>query len=185
MLRLIQEFCQMKRSFGAPDSFNVLERDVRKIHELLSEDGLGFQTAEHVSLSLEELQVEYIRLFGSDPLCSPDITHWTSGQAFMQSRRMADMAGFYRAFGLDIESGLKVDNLSVVFEFLSFLCLKILHALEKDKGEKVEITENALNSFRTEFVLPALGDFVKSIKDHSGTGFYEVVGELAEKVIEG
>ena len=173
MLGLIEELDKIGDSSEATEFFKTIKDDFAKIHGF-------FLSSSNV---LEELQEEHFRLFGPDPVCHLDIAHWAQGDVFMQSRKMAEMAGFYRAFGLDMNEGLRVDNLSVAFEFLSYLCLKILHAENVGADNHLETTEKAMNSFRDEFVLPGLDRFVQSIKTNSRTGFYEVIGILAKKEI--
>src|SRR3989338_7762720 len=194
MLGLIEEFDKI----GEPSLISDFESNIAKIRRFLitphpthPSDGypaLPQGEREGVRESsrgdnLTELQEEHFRLFGPDPVCYLDIAHWAQGDVFMQSRKMAEMAGFYRAFGLDMNEGLKIDNLSVAFEFLSYLCLKILHAENMGADNHIETTEKAMNSFRDEFVLPGLDRFVKSVRDNSKTGFYKVIGGLAKKEI--
>ncbi|GEM_PF-4102609 len=171
MSGLIREFYQMENHSHTLD----FENNITGINKIL----LSFSVDKKV---LEELQAEHFRLFGPDPLCPLEISHWTKGSnIFMQPRQMAEMAGFYKAFGLDMSENLEVDNLSVAFEFLSYLCLKLLNALNKCDDDNAEITEKAIDSFRIEFVLPGLKNFVESIKTNSKTGFYKELGELAQK----
>ena len=162
MSALIEEFNQADSS--------IEPKEIKDISVFLSKDD-----------SLEELQREHFRLFGPDPLCPLEITHWTKNGVFMQSRQMADIAGFYRAFGLDIDEGVRVDNFSVAFEFLSYLSIKTLHASEEGNDNHIKITESAMDKFRNEFVLPALKRFIKSVKTNSKARFYEAIGGLALK----
>lgn len=131
----------------------------------------------------EELKSEHFRLFGPDPLCPLDITYYLSDDIFMQTKLMADIAGFYRAFGLETKENLKVDHLSICFEFLSYLCLKQLYAFEKGYEEKLKITEDAFHSFFDEFIKPALPKFLTLLREHSRAKFYKGLADLTEKTI--
>ncbi len=131
----------------------------------------------------EGLQGEHVRLFGSDPLCPLDMTYYLSEDIFMQAKLMANIAGFYRAFGLEVQENLKPDNLSICFEFLSYLCLKQLYAFEKGYEEKLKITEDAFHSFLNEFIKPALPKFLTLLREHSRAKFYKGLADLAEKTI--
>ncbi|MBI3008538.1 MAG: molecular chaperone TorD family protein [Candidatus Omnitrophica bacterium] len=184
ILGLIEELDNLIEYSKATEFFKTVKDDIAKIRSFLMYRNFNnFVVADLGRLNLTELQEEHFRLFGPDPVCHLDIAHWAQGDVFMQSRKMAEMAGFYRAFGLDMNEGLKVDNLSVAFEFLSYLCLKILHAENMGADNHIETTEKAMNSFRDEFVLPGLDKFVQSVRDNSKTGFYEVIGGLAKKEI--
>lgn len=131
----------------------------------------------------EVLQSEHFRLFGPDPLCPLDITYYLSDDIFMQAKLMADMAGFYRAFGLEMQENLRPDNLSICFEFLSYLCLKQLYAIEKGYDEKLKITEDAFHSFLNEFIKPALPKFLALLKERSTNKFYNELANLTQKSI--
>ncbi len=184
ILGLIEELDNLIEYSKATEFFKTVKDDIAKIRSFLMYRNFNnFVVADLGRLNLTELQEEHFRLFGPDPVCHLDIAHWAQGDVFMQSRKMAEMAGFYRAFGLDMNEGLRVDNLSVAFEFLSYLCLKILHAENMDADNHIETTEKAMNSFRDGFVLPGLDKFVQSVRDNSKTGFYEVIGGLAKKEI--
>src|SRR3990167_4262326 len=84
----------------------------RKSMEELSQEGIAqdiFSLARETPLEL--LAAEHTRLFGSNPACSYDIAEYISEQPFLkaqlrqgfvgQAQKMAEMAGFYRAFGLE------------------------------------------------------------------------------------
>ncbi len=62
-----------------------------------------------------------------------------------QPQQLADIAAFYQAFGLtmDSRSGERVDHASTECEFMSFLCFKEAVAWEKDGEEKAEICQAA------------------------------------------
>lgn len=132
----------------------------------------------------EKLKEEHFRLFGPNPLCPLDIVCYLSDNEFMQARIMADIAGFYRAFGLHIQEGLRVDNLSICFEFLAYLCLKKIYATEKGLDEKLKITDDAYNSFLNEFVLPALPKFLSALRKNTTSRFYQGLADLAEGLLK-
>jgi DMSO reductase family type II enzyme chaperone len=66
---------------------------------------------------------------GSSPDCPSFETAYFSTDATQQTQRMADIAGFYRAFGVDASvAGFRPDDISVELEFMSYLCRKQAHA---------------------------------------------------------
>lgn len=131
----------------------------------------------------ERLQSEYFRLFGPDALCPLEITNYLSCNEFMQARLIADISGFYRAFGLSLKDNMRQDNLSVCFEFMSYLCLKQIYCINKGYDEKLRITESAFHSFLNEFIKPALPKFLSLIRQHSKSRFYKELADLAEDSI--
>lgn len=135
--------------------------------------------------NLKNLQQEHYRLFGPNPLVPLDLAHYLSENPFEQSKKMADMAGFYRAFGVDCQSGNRVDNISVLFEFLSYLHLKRLNARQKKLKDQEEISENAIRSFVRDFLLEGIGAFQKRLSVNSGQNFYNLLGKIALKSVVG
>lgn len=81
----------------------------------------------------EELEQSHIRVFTLT--CSPDCptfeTAFLSNDPIQQTMRMAEIAGFYRAWGVDpAEPGWRPDDISVELEFMGYLCRKQVHAAE-------------------------------------------------------
>jgi len=75
----------------------------------------------------------YIQLntLSSSPDCPTYESAYFGNDALQQTQRMADIAGFYRAFGVDAtEGGYRPDELSVELEFMAFLCRKEAYADE-------------------------------------------------------
>jgi DMSO reductase family type II enzyme chaperone len=123
----------------------ALERDA---------DGPLAQTIERLALAarpVEPLEVVYTRLFGHVahgpvPLYE---TEYAGAPAWMQSSQLADLAGFYAAFGLRLDelAAERPDHLACECEFLAFLCLKEAFALEHGDQAMLEATAGARRSF--------------------------------------
>lgn len=77
---------------------------------------------------------------GDDPTLSPECppyeTEYGSPHVFAQSGELADIAGFYRAFGLAAPATERVDHLAVELEFLSFLAFKEAWAVNNGETER-------------------------------------------------
>lgn len=65
--------------------------------------------------------------------------------------RLADVAGFYRAFGMAV-SGERPDHVVAQLEFLSFALLSEAEALEQDDLERGEVAGHAIRSFLRDHV---------------------------------
>lgn len=82
------------------------------------------------SVVLEPVYVEVYTL-SSSPDCPTYESAYFGNDPQQQTQRMADIAGFYRAFGVDAtEGGYRPDELSVELEFMAFLCRKEAYAEE-------------------------------------------------------
>ena len=91
------------------------------------------------------------------------------GTLVTNTDRMADIAGFYRAFGLDIAENAqeRVDFLPTQLEFMQHLALQCAYLVETDDQEGVEIVRSASASF---------------IEDHLGRWVPRFVEEIVEEV---
>ena len=123
---------------------------------------------------LDTLAAEHTRLFGSNPACSNDLAEYMTEQPFNKAQKMAEMAGFYRAFGLEVEEAARPDNVSVVFEFLSFMYQKRIYAIEKGHSkDKIEILDKKYKVF---VIIPkALYSYYQILKNNLILGLDEFV----------
>jgi TorA maturation chaperone TorD len=111
-----------------------------------SPDGLT-ETLESLKGSLQSVDAmrsEFSKIFGYTLQCDcpPYETLYGSGgyagantqlagaQVFEQSQTLGDIAGFYRAFGLEVSDQIKerLDYISIELEFMSFLAYKEAYA---------------------------------------------------------
>ena len=106
----------------------------------------------------ESLTDEYSRLFiGGDAVVLHETTYSGTGR----STELADINGFYLAFGFDLREGQHevADHLGVQLEFYSLLLLKQAYAQEQGWQDKFEIARDAAKSFLTDH----LGRWVDSV----------------------
>lgn len=100
------------------------------------------------ALSLPELQAAHRHTFGmAGSLCYE--TEYGLPHEYRQSQEMADIAGFYRAFGFDLggEVRERPDHIAVELEFMHTLALKEAYALENGTPEQVKICRAAQADF--------------------------------------
>jgi nitrate reductase assembly molybdenum cofactor insertion protein NarJ len=101
-------------------------------------------------LTPELLQAEYVATLTLSS--SPDYpmfeTAYFGNDPQQQTQRMADVAGFYRSFGVDASNGdLRPDDLPVELEFMSFLCQKEAYAIEHLGAPRVAQAKKAQRLF--------------------------------------
>jgi TorA maturation chaperone TorD len=99
---------------------------------------------------------------------------------------MADIAGFYRAFGLDLSphNTDRVDFLSTELEFLSFLSMKEAYAWKHQEDELAEICRDAQRKFLAAHLGRWIGVFVNILSQSTTNPFYVNAGFLAERAVE-
>ena len=145
-------------------------------------EGLNLaQLVDALGESRERLVADHTRVFGLvvSKECPPyEVQYCPQTFSVFRSQRMADIAGFYRAFGVEPgrDAPDRVDHLACELEFLAWLVAKELHAREQEGDEWVERSEtcrDAQRDFLAEHVawwVPAfsraLGDRARSLEPH-------------------
>jgi nitrate reductase assembly molybdenum cofactor insertion protein NarJ len=153
-------------------------------HDLLGE--LGADLAEHEGAGpmiaalgrsgLEDLQGSYIDLFdrGKDRVSLYETEHGRM-RGLSKGNDLADIAGFYLAFGLkldDEKSHEMLDHVAVELEFYSTLLLKHDALLASGDAAGCEIVEDARRKFLTDH----LGRFVGVIAEQAPVQRDQVYG---------
>lgn len=126
-----------------------------------SAQGLAQMLRQLNVLQLQQLQSDYIDLFDRGHLQNPIYeTEYGRNRAISKSTELADLAGFYRAFGL-LSEGLPEmpDHIAVELEFYAWLLLKENHLQQNQDTEGLEIVKDA----RQAFLKQHLGGFSQSL----------------------
>jgi len=120
---------------------------------------------------LPALQAEHRRAFGlTGSLCYE--TEVGLPHEFRQSQEMADLAGFYRAFGFTIGGKVRErpDHISAELEFMHILALKEARAAQNGVPEHVEICVEAQRKFLQEHLGQWIGLFAEALKRSTTAG---------------
>jgi DMSO reductase family type II enzyme chaperone len=131
-------------------------------------------------LALEGLQSQYHRAVGHLPLpdCPPYEAGYLGGAAFREEHVLADIAGFYRAFGLLVGQGERErpDHVTVELEFMRVLTVKEAYALVHNGREKADICRRAQRRFWRDHLGPWLPSFGLLVARRAPDGFYKELG---------
>jgi TorA maturation chaperone TorD len=129
----------------------------------------------------------YDRIFGHTArgVVSPFEVEYGEKDIFQQPQELADVGGFYRAFGLEIrpETVLRLDHVSCECEFMAFLARKEAYAAEvgdRDMLAEVSRTERL-------FLRDHLGRFglaFSYLLTEAEGGFYGSLGRLTASFLE-
>jgi nitrate reductase assembly molybdenum cofactor insertion protein NarJ len=117
----------------------------------------------------DELRHVYVDLFdrgeGKLPLYE---TEYGRMRALGKGRELADIGGFYQAFGLRLDEEMHemLDHVSVELEFYALLLAKQAHLAGRGDGEGGEIVADA----RRKFLKAHLGPLARGIEDRLGRG---------------
>ncbi|MCC7365028.1 MAG: molecular chaperone TorD family protein [Dehalococcoidia bacterium] len=101
------------------------------------------------STPVPELATTHNDLFAGEVACSPYETEYEF-DAFAKARQLADIAGFYRAFGLKTasdEDASPADFVATELDFLAFAALKFAYAEAQGWDERAGVARDALKAF--------------------------------------
>ncbi len=135
----------------------------------------------------DRLPDEFVRVFGlvPTPECQPHETEYQhTTEPFYRAQQMADIAGFYQAFGLQPGQAYpeRPDHLALELEFMAFLLQKkrlALASLANNPQAEVQasICQEALHHFFRDHLAWWVPSFVASLRRRANGGFY---GALAQ-----
>jgi TorA maturation chaperone TorD len=138
--------------------------------------------SECVNWQLSDLQAEHRRVFSNVITldCPPYETLFGNDHVFAQSQVMGDIAGFYRAFGVELSKDIheRLDHLSVEFEFMHFLAYKESYSRCHDGADKTQIVLDAQKKFVKNHVGRWVPLFCRMLVKKAGSGFYKHVADL-------
>ena len=129
--------------------------------------------------TLQDLQSEYISIFDNGKDSNPIYeTEYDRRRAMAKGTELSDIAGFYHAFGFELDSSLEgmemLDHVAIELEFYALMLMKELHLTEANNSEGVEIVGEALRKFMRDH----LGRFVGAIAHRPGVEASPFYGQV-------
>lgn len=153
------------------------------------EEGLGECLAELETVLddddiLAGLQAEHQALFGGSVRCPPYEGSYEA-DPFRQGRQMADVAGFYRAFGADSSgpAAERPDHAGCELEFLSFLHLKQSEAEGAGDAEHVAVCRGAAEAFLCDHLGRWFPVFCREVAAAAEGPFYRLLSLAGERFV--
>ncbi len=140
-----------------------------------------------LALSRDKREEVWLAVFGLliSKVCPPYETEYMPSTDITQrSQAMADIAGFYKAFGLQRsgKSPERFDHVSLELEFVAFCYQKLLALQDAGDAEGVEITRAALKRFLIDHPARWMATFGRALEREAqrvAAGSSELAGELA------
>ena len=132
----------------------------------------------------EDLPEAYLEVFGHtiSKECPPyESEYYGNSDITFRSQKLADIAGFYRAFGLDrrAEARERIDFLSFEAEFMEIVIARQLYAAEEGLGaERVHVCLQSQRRFFIEHLgwwLPAFG---VQLEDRTRSDYYRGLADF-------
>lgn len=139
----------------------LLEDILRELNVLNNSESINYLP----DLTLETLQRHYRDIFGLTGSLVYE-TELGLPHEFRQSQELADIAGFYRAFGFKIGATIRErpDHLATELEFMYLLTLKEAYARESQLNDLVEICVDAQTQFLQDHLARWVSQFLKSME---------------------
>lgn len=176
------------------DFLALFEKDLEEGKGLL-EDGGGLREAlaalgsSLADLPLQDLQAEHRRIFSHviSKECPPYEAQYGSSHVFQQAQILGDIAGFYRAFGLEVSDQAKdrLDHIAVELEFMHFLAYKEAYALIHQGEEAATLCREAQRKFFQEHLGRWAPLFLRLLEGKAQEGFYRKLASSALAFLEG
>ena len=193
--------------FRRPDAESVLEACERNLPELcqalerLTRDASAAESSDLIGdartlcdhfegTDVEQLRRSHHSAFdeSSGTRCAPTEMDQLGGVPQLELTRtfeMADVAGFYKAFGVEVGDGNeRVDHIATELEFMNLLAVKESIALQDEgEGEHAEICRNASRAFLRDHLgrwAPRLGECLAAA---DGDPVYSGAGRLLSAFI--
>ncbi len=150
------------------ERFNTLVEDIEEFEGTNRAGYLDEIRALRIAMSgtsTEALAAAHNHLFEQSSVCSPFETEYEA-DPFAKGRQLADIAGFYNAFGMTISASrpTMTDFLGTELEFMSLLSRKEAYAIARGWNKRREVTLDAERSF---------------LRDHLGRWERAICGEIS------
>ncbi len=157
----------------ANQKISLMKKQFDQIEKLVS--------AECVNWQIGDLQTEHRRVFTNVITldCPPYETLFGNDHVFAQSHVMGDIAGFYKAFGVELSKDVheRLDHLSVELEFMHFLTYKESYSRCHDGMDKTDIVVDAQKKFIRNHIGRWVPLFCRMLSKKSDTGLFKLIAD--------
>ena len=111
--------------------------------------------------------------------CPPYETLFGNDHVFAQSHVMGDIAGFYKAFGVELSKDVheRLDHLSVELEFMHFLTYKESYSRCHDGMDKTDIVVDAQKKFIRNHIGRWVPLFCWMLAKKSDDGLFQLIAD--------
>ncbi|MBF0518613.1 MAG: molecular chaperone TorD family protein [Nitrospirae bacterium] len=137
---------------------------------------------------INELQSEYLRTFDVGALVTPYETEYLTEKISRKPHELADIAGFYEAFGVHVNDQLAgreaLDHISVEFEFMAILLMKQEYAQSKGLEEQLFIVREAKENFFKEHISRWIFKYLRLLDNASVCEYYVSALNLLNRLME-
>ena len=183
----VHRFLSQALTYPTPQTVEQLREQDLPLAVALAEplgEGVGAAlasaSAELEATDASRLEADYRATFSHvhSADCPMYETDFTAGDVWRQTRELADLAGFYRAFGMD-QRLERPDHVTVELEFLHLVAYKTAWALVHGDEGHADVCAEAEKRFLTDHALTWVPGFAARVAALAPEGPYRAFGELA------
>jgi nitrate reductase assembly molybdenum cofactor insertion protein NarJ len=177
----------ISRTFTYPteDLINTLIEAVDDLKACLKVINVDFDVVEieriMKSSNVSDLQQDYENMFLLALKAPISETAYELDKTSRRAYEMADICGFYKAFGTEAQTGIEPDSLPTELEFLSILLQKKI--LTNDMENK-QICDKAYKDFLKDHVGRWYELFCMLVNQNGTTAFYKIMANLTKKILD-
>ncbi len=186
----------LARAFGRPDdgllldlSSGALFRDLRAALRRLpgADDAINGLRRLRAAIGKASPEREHTRLFNPSVTvqAAPYETEYGGAHVFMKAQQLADIAGFYRAFGLQVARGFhdRPDHVAAELEFMHVAVLQEARALARRQPEKAAVCHDAQARFLEDHLGRWLLSYAERLQVEDAEGFYAALSALTASFV--
>jgi len=147
------------------------------------EKGMAFAN-QGINANADEIRRSFNEFYTGRKQASLDESEYDTA-IFYRHQRIADIAGFYGAFGFEIsvDAHMRPDFIGTELEFMCVLLLKRAYAIEQGWDEQVEICLEAERKFFSEHMEWWIPQLCETIRGASSCDFYRSLSNFLESFI--
>jgi len=164
--------------YGSPHDADVMQQ---RAQELIT-------SSQSENLKRGELETEYNRLFAhlGSAICPPYESEYGYENIFQKTQAMADIAGFYRAYGLEVAdtNTERVDFIATELEFMSYLLMSEAYARAHGVREQLDIAIDTQKKFLRDHLGRWMGVFSAILIGNTENPFYHSLGSVVQQFVE-
>lgn len=186
----LSRFLALSFSYPSQESLEELEGALGDLEKVLKALNIEFpldrlrEAILYAKANPMDLQGEFTSLFETEMKAPARETSYELDKMARRSMEMADLIGFYRAFGVELSSPVEPDSLVAELEFLSFLYQKELLLSQRGDNEGVEITREGRIKFLKDHLGRWYDIFVEKVMENTEEGFYKLSAELLKSFLD-
>jgi len=125
-----------------------------------------------------DLKGEWTSLFSTSLKAPANETAYEMDKAARRAWELADIEGFYKAFGLDVKPPMEPDSLVAELEFMDYLIKKEMYAKERGMEEEAKITKEAYTNFFRDHLGRWYRIFTDLVKENTEEEYYKLMATL-------